>query len=50
MSPIGSLTIQIRRHTEKRTRKHLKDPQTIHIRKQCIHTQMQTSLDTWTKT
>ena len=39
-----------KRHTEKCTRKHLKDPQTMHIRRQCIHTQMQTSLDTWTKT
>ena len=50
MSPISSLTIKIRRHAEKRTRKHMKDPQTMHIRKQCIDTQMQASLDAWTKT
>ena len=50
ISQISSLTIQIRKHAEKRTKKQLKDPQTMHIRRQCTHTQMQTSLDTWTKT
>ena len=50
MSPISSVTILIREHAAKRTRKQLKDPQTMRIRRQCTHTQMQTSLDTWTKT